>query len=79
MKQILGVEGFVSARRYEPLGHEGPFVAIYEIEAENLGEARQRLAALMGTGQLTTPVGVQTDPPPVVRYFREIARRPENG
>lgn len=75
INQMLGVDGIVGARRYEPHGHEGPFVAIYDIEAESLDAARQRLASLIGTGRLTTPVGVVKDPPPVVRYFREITRR----
>jgi hypothetical protein len=76
LKEILGFDGFVQARRYEPWGHEGGYVAIYDIEAEDLEAARKGLAQKMGTGELTTPPGVSMDPPPVVRYFREIAREP---
>jgi hypothetical protein len=78
IKEMLGFDGFVAARRYAPWGHEGGFVAIYEIEAEDIEAARQALTAQMGTGQLTTPPGVSTDPPPVVHFFREISRQPED-
>ncbi len=73
LKEIVSIEGFVAARRFEPWGHEGPFLAIYEIEADDLDAVRARLAEATKAGRLTTPVGVSTDPPPTVRYFQEIA------
>lgn len=76
LQEMLGFDGFVRARRYEPWGHEGPFVAIYEIEADDLEAARKGLMDQMGTGKLTTPPGVSMDPPPSVKYFKEISRVP---
>jgi hypothetical protein len=36
LRQVVGVDGIVSARRFAPVGDDGPFVAIYEIEADDL-------------------------------------------
>ena len=46
LKEMLAVDGIVAVRRYEPDGHEGPYVAIYEIEAESLDVAREAIAAM---------------------------------
>jgi hypothetical protein len=70
--ELLGVDGFVSARRFEPLGHDGPFVAIYEIEADDIEAVRDRQSEATRSGGHTAPTDVQMDPPPVVRYYREI-------
>jgi hypothetical protein len=68
--QILGVDGFVSARRLESLGEDGAFVAIYEIEADDLDTARANLQE--ATPSHAPPVGVSLDPLPTARYFKEI-------
>ena len=73
--EILGVDGFVSARRFESLGDDGLFIAIYEIEADDLEQARANLAA--ASAAHAPPVGVCLDPPPTVRYFKEIATFPK--
>ena len=75
INDILSVDGFVSARRFESLGDDGTFIAIYEIEADDLDQARANLAA--ASGQHSAPVGVCLDPPPTVRYFKEIASFPK--
>lgn len=71
LEEIVAVDGFLSARRFEPAGHEGPFIAIYEIDAEDIEVARKRVSEALASG--SRPVGVVMDPPPVVRYYREIA------
>jgi hypothetical protein len=73
LQEIVRVEGFVSARRFAPAGHEGPFLAIYEIEDDDIEQARARLTAFLRSEESSTPVGVQMDPRPVVRYYQEIA------
>jgi hypothetical protein len=73
MKEMLAVEGVVSARRFAPLGTDGPFVAIYELEGDDLGTVRSRVTEANRAGRISAPVGVQVDPPPVVRYLGEIA------
>lgn len=72
MKEMLGIDGLVSARRFAPLG-EGPFVAVYEIEADDLAAVQARLGEATREGWFSPPVGLRTDPPPTVRFYREIA------
>src|SRR5215813_4742638 len=73
LKELMGVEGFVSARRFEPFKHDGPFVAIYEIDAPDLAEVQAKLREALSAGAVSSSPTVETDPPPVVRYFTEIA------
>jgi hypothetical protein len=73
LQEVVGVEGFVSARRFAPVGDDGPFVAIYEIDADDLEAARSRLTEAIRSGKVNNSPTVQADPPPVVRFFREIA------
>ena len=67
MKEMSAISGVVSARRFVPLGEDGPFIAIYELDA-----VRTEVADATRFGKLTKPVGLQIDPPPVVRYLREF-------
>lgn len=73
VKELLDMEGFVSARRFEPVGHDGAFVAIYEIEADDFSAVQARLDEARSARALTTPPGVVLDPPPVVRFYLEIS------
>jgi hypothetical protein len=79
MQETVGVKGFLSARRFAPVSHDGPFIAIYEIEDDDIEQVQARLTAFLRSDQSSTPVGVQRDPPPVVRFFREIAEYPTPG
>ena len=69
LAQIVAVDGFVAGRRFAPIGDDGPFVAIYEIEADDLEAARARLVEARQAGKLANPGLVQVDPPPVVRLL----------
>jgi hypothetical protein len=71
MPEMIGIEGFVSARRFASLPDTGSFVAIYEIDADDIGAVAARLEA--ASGQFSELVGVQLDPPPVIRFFQQIA------
>jgi hypothetical protein len=71
LPEMLGVEGFVSARRFESLDGMS-FVAVYEIETD-VETAKANLAAAQAAGTMSTPVGVRRDPPPSVRYLRQIS------
>jgi hypothetical protein len=77
--EILAIEGFVSARRFQPFGGDGPFVAIYEIDTDDLEAARARLTEATRSGVNSTPVGVSFDPPPTVRYLQEIQSFTSSG
>jgi hypothetical protein len=79
LPEMLSVDGFVSARRFEPVEGDGPFIAIYEFDTDDLDATRARLADATKSGRNSTPVGVSSDPPPMVRYFLEIASLASNG
>ncbi|MEU1275463.1 hypothetical protein [Streptomyces sp. NPDC005799] len=72
LPDVCSVEGFVGARRYAPADGNGPHVAIYEIEADDLQGAVQRLLAAFDAGEFRMSDAIQTDPPPVTRLLRLI-------
>lgn len=72
LKEMASIEGFISARRFEPLGGKGPFVAIYEIEADDLSVIPARLAEFSKSGNMSAPVGVRLDVTPVIRFYTDI-------
>jgi hypothetical protein len=72
--EMLTVEGFISARRWQTDGES--FVALYEIDTD-IDTARANLRAAMADGRMSKPVAVETEPPPVMRYLslvNELAR-----
>jgi hypothetical protein len=64
---MLSTEGFVGATRYAADDGDG-FFCIYELDVDP-ETARANLAARRAQSPMTAPVGLQLDPPPVVRYF----------
>ncbi|MDL4816461.1 DUF4286 family protein [Actinomadura opuntiae] len=68
--EMLQIEGFVSARRLESV-EGGTFVVIYEIEGD-LEKAKAALGEAQSSGRLSRPEGVRLDPPPKIRYLRQI-------
>jgi hypothetical protein len=73
VQEMLAIDGFVAARRFAPVDDDGPFVAVYEIDSDDIESARARLAEAVQAGKVTNSPTVQSDPPPVVRVLREIA------
>lgn len=67
---VCAVEGFIAARRYVPADGRGPYVAMYEIEADNLEAAVAAMLAAFDAGQFRASDSIQTDPPPVTRLLR---------
>jgi hypothetical protein len=76
LAEIVSVEGIVSARRFAPVDGNGPFIAIYELDSDDLAGAQQRLAALGQSGQMSSLEHLQLDPAPVTRIYREIGSYP---
>lgn len=74
---LLSIPGFVSARRYrrrgdlrggpDPAGR--PFLAVYELEADDLAEPLAELAARSAAGRTGGADALQTSPPPVVTVY----------
>ena len=76
LAEIVAVEGFVSARRFAPVDGNGPFIAIYELDSDDVPGAMKRLAALGQSGNMSSLEHLQLDPPPVTRVYREIGCYP---
>ena len=67
--ELLQVAGFVSARRLRAV-EGGTFLAIYEVDGD-IDAVKAAMAEARAHGKMTAPVGVQLDPPPVVRWFED--------
>ena len=72
LAQITSVDGIVSARRFAPADGEGPFIAIYELDCDDLDGAVQRLSELAATGKMTGMENLAMEPKPVPKVYREI-------
>jgi hypothetical protein len=72
LPQILSVDGIVAARRFAPSDGEGPFIAIYELDCDDLDAAVQQLGELGASGKLTGLENLAMDPKPVPQVYREI-------
>jgi len=78
LPEILAVPGFVSARRYKvhdpgngvPPAHT--YLAVYEIEADDLTGPAKELRARSAAGETTSSDALQTDPPPVIAFYELI-------
>jgi hypothetical protein len=73
LAEITSVEGIVAARRFAPVDGNGPFIAIYELDCDDLDGAVQRLSDLAAAGQMSSSELLSMEPPPVPRVYREIA------
>jgi hypothetical protein len=71
--ELLAVPGFVSARRYRLVGDDGPeYLAVYEIEADDLTAPVQELRRRSAAGETTPGRALQLEPPPVVGLYEEL-------
>lgn len=73
LEDVRAVPGFVSARRYKVPGSEpGEYLAVYEIEADDL---RAPMSALRGRdrdGGAGATDAIRMDPPPTVTLYELI-------
>jgi hypothetical protein len=75
LDEVLRVEGVTAARRFAPVDGEGPFVAVYEIEADDLAAVVARLRAASAASRAPAADVLATDPPPAVRLLATITER----
>lgn len=68
--QVLALDGFVAARRFGTPEGEA-FVALYEIEADDVEAAVAGLNAAMGDGTVELSATIAMTPPPVMRLLTE--------
>ena len=48
LRELVALDGFVSARRLRPVDGDGPYVALYEIEGDDLQAVLENLNANAG-------------------------------
>ncbi len=70
LPEMLTIDGFVSARRWQTDGDT--FITLYEIDTD-VDTARANLRAAFGSGRMSPLDPVQTDPPATQRYLSLIS------
>ena len=76
--EITAVPGFVSARRFRVRDSnrapsaKASYLAIYELEADDLGQPLAELAARSADGRMTSSDALALSPPPVVTIYELI-------
>jgi hypothetical protein len=84
LREVAGLDGFVAARRYTPLDGDGDgdgsFVAIYEIESDDLQATFASLADAATRGDVFMSDAIEMDPPPTFRLMElRTAYEPGTG
>jgi hypothetical protein len=77
LSEICSVDGIVSARRFAPTDGEGPFIAIYELECDDLDAVVERLGELGRSGKMSSLELLDLSTPPVPKVYREIGSYPK--
>jgi hypothetical protein len=75
LPELLSVPGFAAARRYKMQGADPsarPYLAIYELEADDLTAPVDEWRARSASGQVHMSDALQMDPPPVVTFYELI-------
>jgi hypothetical protein len=73
LEEICSVEGITSARRFAPTDGSGPFVAIYELDCDDLDAVVDRLRELGASGKMSSLRYLSMDnPPPIPKVYGQI-------
>jgi hypothetical protein len=78
LPEVLAIPGFVSARRYRVREEDRArstkpgYLAVYELEADDLGQPLAELGARLADGRMRSSDTVQLSPPPVVSVYELI-------
>lgn len=73
LPEIVAVSGYVSARRFAPRIDGAPYIALYEMESDDLQKTADDMMAMADRGEFQMSGTLQTDPPAVVHVWHEIA------
>lgn len=76
LPEVCGIEGFVRATRFAPTAGDGPYVAVYELERENLSSAIDAVGEAVRTGSVQVSGALRLDPSPQVRVLSLIGEYP---
>ena len=80
--EICAIPGFVAARRYKIRGTDpnssakDSYLAVYEIEADDLDQPLAELAARSADGRSVASDALRLSPPPVVTIYELIDEAP---
>lgn len=77
LPELVALDGFVCARRLKPIGEADYYIAIYEIEGDDLQAIMDNLLA--SAGQLHMSDALQMDPPPIFRLLEVTTECPPAG
>jgi hypothetical protein len=73
LAEICSVDGIISARRFAPTDGDGPFIAIYELECDDLDAVVGRMRELGKSGKMSSLQFLSMNsPPPIPKVYREI-------
>lgn len=83
LADVLKLAGYTAARRYKPVPNpEGvdstgaidwTYLALYEVEADDLRAAHSHLLAAAEGGELPLTEALQMEPAPVVQMYEQIS------
>lgn len=71
---VLRIDGFVSGRLFSPVGEDASFVAVYEVDRDDLQGAVAALGEAFAQGEMQLSDAMQMDPPPNIRILEEAAQ-----
>lgn len=72
LAEICSVDGIVSARLLEPIDGKGPFIAIYELDCDDLDSVVQRLREFGASGRMSSLELLNMETPPIPKIYRQI-------
>lgn len=76
LPEVVALPGFVSGRRLTPMDGDGPYVALYELDSDDLKATVKGLYKAIGDGRLNMSDAIQSDPPPVMRLLATTIEYP---
>lgn len=79
LRELLALDGFVAARRLKPVAKDGTYVALYEIEGDDLQAIVDNLVARGQRGEIHLSDALLLDPPPIMRLFEVTTERYPSG
>ena len=79
LPEMIALEGIVSVRRFAPVTDDGPYVAIYELEGDDLPTILKGMMVAARPGALTLSDLQQMDPPPTMRLLEVTTEYPAPG
>ena len=70
--EVVTLDGFVGARRFARTSEDGPYTAMYEIDADDVDAVVQAMFEAVTSGKLHMSDSFQMDPPPVMRVLKQV-------